>query len=984
MSPLSLTTTIFDDSRHIQQLFFINGNKHSFIIDTGSIESFISIFDLTSLCSNYVLKPTSITVKGITGHALSIFGSCELSLTNSDNKSHNCTFLVTKHGPSVIGLKSMKILQLTLALSTSAMESSLKSLILQCSNFTGGMKITPIRLDISGHPIFMKRRVISLGLREPVKKVLDNLLARGILTPVDSSAWATPIVTPLKRDGQTPRICGDYRITLNKVLLQTSCTTVEPEDILNEFYGSKFFSKIDLKDAYLQIPLNTTSSALTTINTPYGLFRYNFLPFGLNVSPAIFQNVMNEITAGIFGVSVYQDDVIIHAPTKALHDERLRMLLERFCLKHVAINPSKCTFSMSKFACLGYLIDETGFRPDPSRFSQLSNATSPTNFDELRSLLGSLQYYSRFIPTFSDKAESLFHLQSQQNFVWTNVHEQALRSLLTFLSTDAILRPFSPKLLSTVITDASPTGIGAVLEQDGHPVLCISRRLSSAERGYSQTQREALAVFWAVNRLHKYLFGLHFCIVSDHEALKFIYHPHQSLSKSSAAMVQRWAISLSAYNYTIQHKPANHIPHADYLSRYSSSDEVGDLDCLLVQPLPIGRQDLIADTRKYFGSIMSTITKGWNTIQKKKFPEFFKHREEISVTPDGILCLNDRVIIPPTLRSAVLDDLHSGHLGIEKMKSLARLTCWWPELNLDLNRVAKNCSQCHHKFITQPSKWTPWPVSHEVWQRIHADYCGPFIGNYYALIIIDSYSRWPEVYFTRTPNSDFTMQALRKTFSREGIPHVLVTDNGSHFAAHSVKEWLKGIGCKHLLTAPRHPQSNGAAENFVRTLKSAITSLNAKTFLELDRGVDHFLMQYRNAAHGTTHISPTTLFKKRILQTNMMCLESAEVIFHRGNDIRPSNGIILNKVGNRMYKLFDLFDGTVHNRHIDQLKFNNTDKIDTNNSHFESLPESTIEEQSEDVEPIPARRSERLRQLERKNYCKLDICLNPGGCGDCT
>ena len=111
----------------------------------------------------------------------------------------------------------------------------------------------------------------------------------------------------------------------------------------------------------------------------------------------------------------------------------------------------------------------------------------------------------------------------------------------------------------------------------------------------------------------------------------------------------------------------------------------------------------------------------------------------------------------------------------------------------------------------------------------------------------------------------------------------------------------------------------------MRTLKSAITSLNVKTFLELDRGVDHFLMQYRNAAHGTTHISPTTLFKKRILRTNMMCLESAEVIFHRGNDIRPSNGIILNKVGNRMYKLFDLFDGTVHNRHIDQLKFNITD-----------------------------------------------------------
>ena len=134
---------------------------------------------------------------------------------------------------------------------------------------------------------------------------------------------------------------------------------------------------------------------------------------------------------------------------------------------------------------------------------------------------------------------------SENTFCWTSKQEQAFRDLLACISSNVVLKPFSPKIHSTLITDASPIGLGAVLEQEGRPVVCISRLLSKAEQGYSQTQREALAVYWAVKRLHKYLFGLKFTIVTDHEALKFIYHPHKSLAKSSAAMVQRWSLFLS-------------------------------------------------------------------------------------------------------------------------------------------------------------------------------------------------------------------------------------------------------------------------------------------------------------------------------------------------------------------------------------------------------------------------------------------------------
>ncbi|GAA56018.1 hypothetical protein CLF_109660, partial [Clonorchis sinensis] len=240
------------------------------------------------------------------------------------------------------------------------------------------------------------------------------------------------------------------------------------------------------------------------------------------------------------------------------------------------------------------------------------------------------------------------------------------------------------------------------------------------------------------------------------------------------------------------------------------------------------------------------------------------------------------------------------------MKSLARLSCWWPELDADIKHTAENCVKCVHKVHNKSSQWYPWPVTCEAFQRVHADYCGPFLGKYYALIVIDAYSRWPEVFLTMSPSAEFTQQALRKVFSHEGVPTVLVTDNGTHFTAKFLEEWLKGLGCRHLFTAPRHPQSNGLAENFVRTLKSAIISFSPTTFVELDRGIDNFLMQYRNAVHSFTGKSPALLFKSRSLRTSLDCAKTADVTFFKGNDLRPATGIVLSSTGKRMVTILDL------------------------------------------------------------------------------
>ena len=165
----------------------------------------------------------------------------------------------------------------------------------------------------------------------------------------------------------------------------------------------------------------------------------------------------------------------------------------------------------------------------------------------------------------------------------------------------------------------------------------------------------------------------------------------------------------------------------------------------------------------------------------------------------------------------------------------------------------------------------------ETWQRVHLDYCGPFLHKYYALVMFDSFPTWPEVFLTDKPNADFTLRALRKSFSRNGVPIAIVTDNGTHFAASCVTSWLKGIGCHHLFTAPRHPRSNGPAKQFVCTLKRAITLCAPTSFNELDKSIDNFLLQYRNCTHSTTGDTPAKLFKASALRSNLLCIDTAEV-----------------------------------------------------------------------------------------------------------
>ena len=693
----------------IQKVNFQRGSA-DFIIDTGSPISFMAHHQLKDVVTTPVLQPTAATITSVSGHRLPVLGKISVQVTRSGGSQTTLHLLITERGPSVLGLDGLRALKVQVVLASTSLPKEITDLIEDCGRNRGGMKVDPVELEVDHSPIFCKVRPIALHLREAVGQNLDDLVQEGILTPVERSSWGTPIVTPLKSSG-LPRICGDFRITVNPWIKQTATTTKSVEDMFEGLKDSKIFSRLDLTNAFLQIPLADSSKPITTIHTPWGLFVYNFLPFGLSVSPGVFQHAIDDIISGIDGVKAYQDDLIVHGSTVEQHHQRLTTLLRKLKERNVRINWKKSLFAVPTLKYLGYCIDGQGIQPDVDRIKALEMAPRPTSCKELQSFLGFSQYYAKFVPQFAEVARPLFEMLQMEMFEWTTQAENNYNKLLQSLLSGKVLRSFQVGVKSEVVVDASEVAIGAVLEQSQHPVLCVSRRLSPAEQNYSQTQREALAVVWAVRRLHKYLYGSTFRIITDHKALEYIFQPSSSLNKTTSAMLQRWAIELAAYSYEIQHLAGKSIPHADYLSRHSYHEPPSHIESsatllMSTSPLPINRNLLVKETKLFYGSVISGIRSGWSTSAKNKFPDLHAQRSEMTLDADGVIMVRERPLIPPACRETMLRHLHQGHLGRDKMISLARLLCWWASIRSDIIMFVRECARCQEKPRTHKD-WRP-------------------------------------------------------------------------------------------------------------------------------------------------------------------------------------------------------------------------------------------------------------------------------------
>ncbi len=381
-----------------------------------------------------------------------------------------------------------------------------------------------------------------------------------ILEPVSFSDWATPIVPVLKPD-RSVRICGDFKVTINTAAKLDRYPIPKIDNLFATLGGGRTCSKLDMSQAYQQIELDDDSKRYTIINTHKGLFKYTRLPFGIASAPAIFQRVMEGLLQGIPGVVVYLDDVLITGKTEEEHLHSLDTVLTRFEEAGLRLKLKKCSFMDSNVSYLGHNINADGLHPMKEKIEAIQNAPRPRNVSELKAFLGLLTYYNKFLSKLSVVLFPLYRLlRKTTKWIWTQTQDQAFQKAKDLLTSAPLLVHYDPSKDLMLSFDASPYGVGAVLahvDEDGNeqPIGYVSRTLTAAERNYAQMEREGLACIYGIKTFHSYLFGRSFMLFTDNLALKTLFNEKQPTPQNSSGRIQRWALTLSSYEYQIVFRP---------------------------------------------------------------------------------------------------------------------------------------------------------------------------------------------------------------------------------------------------------------------------------------------------------------------------------------------------------------------------------------------------------------------------------------------
>ena len=427
-------------------------------------------------------------------------------------------------------------------------------------------------MEADAVPKYCKARPVPYAMKEKIEEELKRLQEEGTIEPVQHSEWAAPIVPILKPDNSI-RICGDYKTTVNQVSKVDNYPIPKVEDLLATLGGGEKFTKLDMSQAYQQLQLEAESKQYTTINTHKGLFQYNRLPYGVSSAPGIFQRNMENLLQNIPYVIVRVDDILVSGANDDDHLRNLEEVLKRLAEAGLRLKKGKCVFMESQVTYLGHRVRKEGIQAMEDKVDAISNAPPPKNVSELKSYLGMINYYQKFLPNLSSVLAPLHKLlNSQSSWHWGKEQQKAFEQSKSFLKSSKLLVHYDDKKELTLACDASQYGLGAVLShkmEDGseHPISFASRTLTKAERNYSNLEREALAVIFGVKKFHQYLYGRQFALETDHKPLESLFNVKKAIPVMAAARIQRWALTLAAYNYTIKYKPGKEHCNADALSR---------------------------------------------------------------------------------------------------------------------------------------------------------------------------------------------------------------------------------------------------------------------------------------------------------------------------------------------------------------------------------------------------------------------------------
>ena len=742
-------------------------------------------------------------------------------------------------------------------------------------------------IDPSVKPVQMPLRRLPLAITDKVKAELARMTSLGIIEPVtEPSDWISALVVASKPNGSV-RICIDPK-PLNKALKRSHYRIPNLEDVLPRLGQGKVkvLSSVDTKDGFWHLRLDDDSSKLTTFETPFGRYRWLRLPFGISISPELFQARMHEALKGLEGTACIADDVLIFGYGDDLdeavrdHDRNIIALFERCRKEGIKLNKSKLQLNRTELTFMGNSITSDGLRPDPKKVEAIQKTPPPTDRHGVLRLLGMATYLAKFCPNFSEVTAKIRELlRKDVEFRWDeNVQGVAFNRLKEMLSQAPVLQYFRADLPVTVQADASQSGIGAVLLQSDKPVAYVSRAMTDTDQAFAQIEKELLAIVFAMEKFDHYVYGREVTVETDHRALVPI---RKKALSTAPRRLQKMLLRLQRYDLELVYKPGTQVIVADALSRayppptadanaemeelaaLCDDEQMRDLS-LVASKQTIDRIRAAAADDEQYKMLQKQIMVGWPESPAdvhKDIREYSTFCDELT-SCDGLIFKGQRVVIPRAARPYILERIHASHLGINGTIRRAREIIFYPGMAADIKRLVGQCAVCERyqqaqqkePLLFHPAPSRPWEkVGVDIFTFKEHDYliCVCYLSGFFEIDRLPSKRVCDIVY------------CMKQHFARHGIASEVFSDN-SPFRSAEFHNFAHKYGFQHNTSSPIYSQSNGRVENSVKTAKAIMTKA-------AESGNDPFLslLDWRNTPSESLGASPAQILMGRRTRTQL-------------------------------------------------------------------------------------------------------------------